>query len=167
MPLAEKLTKARAGIPAWARPAPSRLRAIGRTLSPEEVSEAIAKLDELSELRDKISEDPELNCDDTDEVHFEQHDLAIALRQCSVRAAAALAAGLASQHSGTRFWVAWSLQVSGSRHCIAAIRQAIDREADPLSRKALATALNHVESLAPGPLGLIRRKMRALSTSDA
>src|SRR6218665_3583135 len=142
MPLAEKLAKARVGVPAWERVPPRRLRALGRTLSSEEVGQAIAKLDELSKLRDTISEDPELNCDDTDDVHFAQHDLAVALRQCSVRAATALAAGLASPHSGTRFWVAWSLQVSGSRDCIAAIREAIDRETDPLSRKALATALS-------------------------
>src|SRR5260221_4893776 len=133
MQLTEKLAQARVGVPAWARSPAKRLRAIGRGLSAQEVSEAIAKLDELSELRDKISKDPESNCDDTDDVHFAQHDLAIALRRCSVRAATTLALGLASQCSGTRFWVAWSLQVSGTRACILAIKQAIDREADPLS----------------------------------
>ena len=167
MSFEQKLLRARNGLKPWERTPHGKLRAIGSTLSHDEVLQAMRRLDELSLYRDKLSNDPESNCDDTDEVHFQQEDIAISLRQCPPRAAPALLIGLESTFSGTRFWAAWALQYGGLSSFVPRLEQVLAAENDTLNRKVLATTITSMKTLSRGPFELFRRRIRALKASDA
>lgn len=156
----QKLRSLRVVVRPWESLPPWRLRRLGRSLSPTEVTEALRRIEELALEREKIAVDPDLNCDDEDDVHFAQKEIAQALQYLSVRAADALLAGVESPNETVRFWSAYAAKYSGVRAHIPALRAALEREVNSLNKRVLKDAADTLSELPTGPLGSLVRTLR-------
>jgi hypothetical protein len=141
-----KVAAVYAAIEGWHRPSEDSLRQLGASLTSDEVTEALQRIGELASERERIALDPELNCDDEDEVHFAQRDIATALQHVKPEAFDAIVAGLRSPCRSVRLWSSLAAQHAASPKHHASLRIALAAETDTLVREVLEEALTRIGS---------------------
>lgn len=142
-----KLSAVYAEVESWRRPSEDGLRQLGSSLSASEVTEALERIEELARERERIRLDPDLNCDDEDEVHFAQRDIANALQYLDPEATDALVEGLRSPCRSVRFWSSIALQHAACPRHRESIRKAHAVETDAMVGEALEDALQQIGSV--------------------
>ncbi len=147
MTFRSKLAAVYTAIEGWHRPSEESLHQLGSSLTSAEVAEALQRIEELAQEREQIALDPDLNCDDEDDVHFAQRDIANALQHLEPEAADALVEGVRSPCSSVRFWSSLAAQHAASPKHLDALRAAHAAETDTLVREALETAIARIGSL--------------------
>jgi hypothetical protein len=139
-----KLSAVYAAVEGWQRPSAGSLRFLGAGLTAAEVTEALQRIAELQQERDRIALDPDLNCDDEDEVHFAQRDIATALQHISPEATDALVAGLRSPCRSVRFWSSIASQHAASSKHLESLQLACASETDAIVKKVLQEAITRL-----------------------
>lgn len=109
----------------------------------DEVGDIIRTLDELSIARDKHNASEESwDGDASDDLWRAQKRLASLLILLVPRFPNEIAAGLRSQHSHTRFWVAYAFENKPNQKAISMLKEALLMESEELNKSMMQKALS-------------------------
>ncbi|MCP1585416.1 hypothetical protein [Pseudoxanthomonas mexicana] len=120
---------------------------IAKELGPNGVAELFSEIAEISNERDRLDREGEVNCDDLDDFWRAMTRLGSVIPYQARLYPAQVLEGLSHENRSVRFYVAHSLSKVPFRKALLKLQKALSMESDSLTRRVLTEAVTACSSI--------------------